>query len=172
MGGNDKKERVCCFTGHRPEAFPWKEYNKDPRFQVLLKRMEAAVDTALGLGAVKFICGNALGVDTRAAGIVLKKKKDNPAIHLEIAAQFFGHNIDSAACAKIQQEADIVHVVSSEKRRTAAFFQRNKYMVDNSDILIAVYDDQKSKRGGTLRTLEMAKQKGIEIIQVSWGDIV
>ena len=165
------KEKVCCFTGHRPDAFPWKDDEKDPRFHVLTERMEAAVDTALRSGAVKFIFGNALGVDTWAAQIVLKKRKENPAIQLEIALPFFGHNSDSAACRKVQKEANLVHVVSTEKSRTAAFFQRNKYMVDNSDIIIAVYDDQKSKRSGTQKTLEMAKKKGLEIIQVPWGDI-
>ena len=109
--------------------------------------------------------------DTWAAQIVLRKKSKNPEIHLEIAVPFFGHNSDSIVCGKVQKEADYVHVVSTAKSRTAAFFQRNKYMVDHSDIIIAVYDEQRSKRGGTQKTLEMAKKKGLEIIQVPWGDI-
>ena len=165
------KEKVCCFTGHRPNAFPWKDNIEDPRFHVLWERIEQAVDAALNSGAVKFICGNALGVDTWAAQIVLKKRIENPEIRLEIAVPFFGHNSDSIACRKVQKEADYVHVVSTEKSQTAAFFQRNKYMVDHSDIIIAVYDEQRSKRGGTQKTLEMAKNKGLEIIQVPWGDI-
>lgn len=95
----------------------------------------------------------------------------NPELYLEIALPFWGHNSDSPICLKIQQEADYTHVVTTAKNRTAAYFQRNQYMVDHSDIIIAVYDKQKSKRSGTLRTLEMAKSKGLEIIQVPWGDI-
>ena len=165
------EEKVCCFTGHRPNAFPWKDNAEDPRFHVLWERMEQAVNTALRLGAGKFICGNALGVDTWAAQIILEKRKINPEIQLEIALPFFGHNSDSIACGKIQKEADYVHVVSTQKSQTAAFFQRNKYMVDNSDIIIAVYDEQENTRSGTLRTLELAKKKGLEIIQVPWRDI-
>ena len=165
------KRKVCCFTGHRPNAFPWKDNIDDPRFHVLLERIEAAVDTALKSGAIKFICGNALGVDTWAAQIVLKKRKENPEIQLEIALPFSGHNSDSPACMKVQEEANHTHVVTTAKSRTAAFFQRNQYMVDHSDIIIAVYDEQKSKRSGTLRTLEMAKTKELEIIQIPWGDI-
>ena len=25
-----EKERVCCFTGHRPEGLPWGENEQDP----------------------------------------------------------------------------------------------------------------------------------------------
>ena len=165
------KEKVCCFTGHRPDAFPWKDDETDPRFHVLLKRMEVAIENALQSGAKRFICGNALGVDTWAAQIVLRKKKENPEIQLEIALPFYGHNSDSSVCEEIQKEADFVHVVSKAKSRTAAFFERNQYMVDNSDIIVAVYDDQKSKKSGTQKTMEMAKKKGIVMIQVPWGDI-
>lgn len=164
-------EKVCCFTGHRPNSFPWKDNIKDPRLYILLKRIEQAVDTALSLNVRRFICGNALGVDTWAAQIVLGKKKLNPEIYLEIALPFLTHNSDSPVCIEIQKEADCTHVVATERNRTAAFFQRNKYMVDHSDLIIAVYDDQKNRRSGTQKTLEMAKKKGLEIIQIPWGDI-
>ena len=165
------KEKVCCFTGHRPDAFPWKDNERDPRFHILLERMEAAIINALLLDAKKFICGNALGVDTWAAQIVLKRKQANPEIQLEIALPFYGHNSDSAVCEAIQKEADFVHVVSKAKSRTAAFFERDQYMVDNSDIIVAVYDDQTSKKSGTHRTMEMAKKKGLKLISVPIGDI-
>lgn len=165
------KEKTCCVTGHRPNAFPWKDDEQDARLHILLNRIEQAVDTALLLNVRSFICGNALGVDTWTAQIILEKKKNNPDICLEIALPFLSHNSNIRACLNVQKEADCVNVVSAAKNMSAAFFDRNKYMVDHSDVIIAVYDDRTGKKGGTQKTLEMAKAKGLEIIQVLWSDI-
>lgn len=161
--------KVCCFTGHRPEYFPWKGDPNDPRHAKLLKRIERAVDLALKRGAKKFICGNALGVDTWAAKIILKKKERNPDIILEIAKPFSKHNDNHKECAEVCAQADFVRVVSAGKNPKAAFFERDRYMADNSDIIIAVYDG--APKGGTKWTFEYAQKKGLEIIQVLWKDI-
>jgi len=163
--------KTCCVTGHRPNTFPWKDHAEDTRLQALLKRIDTAVDTALSLGTEKFICGNALGVDTWTAQIVLEKKKLHPEIYLEIALPFALHNNHVDICRMVQAQADLVHVVSTSKSRMAAYFDRNKYMVDNSDIIIAVYDGEKSPKSGTQKTFEMAEKMGLKIIQVPWGDI-
>ncbi len=165
------RRKTCCVTGHRPDAFPWNNHTEDIRFHILRNRIAQAVDTALLLNARRFICGNALGVDTWTAQIILEKKYRNSDIYLEIALPFLSHNSNSFSCLNIQKQADWTHVVTTEKCRKAAFFQRDKYMVDNSDMIIAVYDNQIIRKGGTQRTLAMAKEKGIEIIQISWGDI-
>lgn len=165
------EKKICCVTGHRPDAFPWKNDTEDVRFHIFLKRIEQAVDTALLLNAGRFICGNALGVDTWTAQIVLEKRKHDPDIYLEVALPFLSHNSNSLSCLNVQKQADWTHVVSTKKCRKAAFFQRDKYMVDHSDMIIAVYDDQMPRKGGTQRTLAMAKEKGLKIIQVPWGDI-
>ena len=66
---------VCCFTGHR--YFPWSDNIDHPRYRALLAELEKAIDLALAKGATHFICGNAVGVDTWAAELVLKKKREN-----------------------------------------------------------------------------------------------
>lgn len=91
-------------------------------------------------GSSHFICGNAVGVDTWAAQLVLKKKELNPGIVLEVALPFEGHNDHIPLCRAIQKKADIVHVVSRRPDKKAAFSVRNKYMVDSSDMLIGVYN--------------------------------
>lgn len=112
---------TCCFTGHRPNAFPWKDNTGDKRCKILLVRIEKAVDKALSLGARHFICGNALGVDTWASEIVLKKKAQFPDIILEIALPFEQHNCNVTECIEVQKKADIVHTVSTEKCIRSAF---------------------------------------------------
>lgn len=154
---------TCCFTGHR--CFPWKDDTEHPQHKALLAKLEKAVDLALAKGATHFICGNAVGVDTWAAELVLNKKRTHPDIFLEIALPFTGHNANEPACQRVQQQADLIQVVGTAKDRRSAFFQRNHYMVDHSDLLIAVY--RKSRiRSGTAATMKYAKKQGIEIIEI------
>ncbi len=120
---------------------------------------------ALIKGAMHFICGNAVGVDTWAAELVLKKKITHSEIFLEIALPFAEHNANEPACRNIQQKAGLVHVVGTEKDRKTAFFERNHYIVEHSDVLIAVYS-KSHLRGGTLKTMEYAKKQGIEVIAI------
>ena len=150
---------TCCFTGHR--YFPWKDDTEHPQHKALLAKLEEAIDWALAKGAAHFICGNAIGVDTWAAELVLKKKRTHPQIFLEIALPFAGHNANEPACQRVQQKADLVHA----KNRRSAFFERNRYMVDHSDLLIAVYCKSHA-RGGTIATMEYAKKQGIEVIKI------
>ena len=154
---------TCCFTGHR--HFPWSGAPASRPYRSLMQKLEAAVEEALRRGTTHFICGNAVGVDTWAAELVLQKKKEHPQIVLEIALPFAGHNAHEPACQKVQEQADRVHVVGRSKNRNAAFFERNRYMVDHSDLLIAVYDNA-HPRGGTAATMEYAKQQGLAVIEI------
>ena len=155
---------TCCFTGHR--CFPWKDDTEHPQYKALLAKIEKSIDLALLKGITHFICGNAVGVDTWAAELVLQKKRTQPDIFLEIALPFAGHNTNDPACQKVQAQADWVHVVSKAKNRKAAFFDRDRYMVDHSDLLIAVYCKSHA-RSGTTATMDYAKKQGIEVIEIS-----
>ncbi len=153
---------TCCFAGRR--AFSWGE-DPDKRGE-LSKKLEQAIDAAVSKGVLHFICGNAIGVDSWAAQIVLEKKKDNPQIFLEIAVPFENHNANVALCRDIRQKADLVHIVSDTKCRKHAFYERDRYMVDNSDMLIAVYESA-GERGGTARTIRYAEAIGVEVIRIT-----
>ena len=163
---------ACCFTGHRPKSFPWKKSLNDPKHVELFVRLEKAVDEVIDQGIKRFIAGNALGVDTWAAEIVLKKKEEDPSIMLEIAVPFSGHNSDVAKIQEIQKRADLVHVVSSRKGMAAAYYARNQYMVDSSEAIIAVYDAAVSPRGGTANTFADAKKNKLQVFQIKWADLV
>lgn len=162
---------ACCFTGHRPKSFPWKKDSADPRHAELLARIDNVVDDALDLGIKRFITGNALGVDTWGAEAVLKKKEQDPSIILEIAVPFAGHNADIAKIREIQEKADLVHVVSSKRSVGAAYYDRNRYMVDSSEAIIAVYDSAVSPGGGTANTLAYAKKRKLQVFQIKWADL-
>ena len=127
----------CCFTGHR--YFPWSSDPESSEYQVLIERLDRAIDQVLAKGVTHFICGNAVGVDTWAAERVLQRKANNPEIFLEIALPFSDHNRHEPGCLNIQSKADLVHVVSMEKSKIAAFCERDKYMVDQSVFWRAIF---------------------------------
>ena len=154
----------CCFTGHR--YFPWSSDPESSEYRALIERLDQAIDQVLAKGVIHFICGNAVGVDTWAAERVLQRKAENPEIFLEIALPFSDHNRHESGCLNVQSKADLVHVVSTEKSRIARFCERDKYMVDHSNILIAVYDKSRF-HSGTAKTVAYARKQGLEILTIS-----
>ncbi len=114
---------------------------------------------------------NALGIDTWASQIVLEKKKTNPNLILEIAQPYEGHNERRKEIKPILEKADLVHPVSTKERRNDAYLDCNKYMVDKSDFVVAIFDDSDPHTGGTWNTLDYAMRKGKIVIKIQWRDI-
>lgn len=170
--GDYPQNVTCCFTGHRPEFFPWGRREQSGEFAVFRERLSEAVDEAVRKGARRFICGNALGFDTWAAEVVLEKKQTIQDIVLEIAVPFEGHNETSMRVKRVQNAADWVHVVSTARSHRDAFLERNDYMVENSGMLIAAYDPVLSKPGGTTKTYRYAKKLGRDITLVRFDDLM
>lgn len=166
--------KICCFTGHRPKLFPWGTDEQDTRCLGLKKRLKESIYEAIDDGFDCFITGGALGVDTWAAEIVLRAKRENAEqLFFELALPYESYNKNLGIEAggrleRIQDAADKVTVVSGRKNIRRAFYERDHYMVDKSQRLIAVYDDASDMRGGTYLTLQYAIQKGIEIRQIQW----
>ena len=168
----EKKQKSCCFTGHRPHLFPWGDNMNDAGAQALKKRLEQAIEEAIRDGYTEFICGGALGVDTWAAALVLKAKDRYPHIRLTLALPWADHNrqVVDAEYLWVKQLADEKIVVSRQQGR-AAFLKRDRWMVDHSSRIIAVYDERSKLKGGTYRTLQYARNQNIQIVQINWMDL-
>ena len=163
----------CAFSGHRPLYFHWKENESDPACVRLKAALEEEIDKAVADGFSYFITGGAEGVDTWAAEIVLDRKKRNPEITLELAKPFANYN----SCLKndygdrlraIEASADHVTVVSDGADEAADYILRDCYMVDASERMIIVYDDDSNGSSGTKDALLYARSSGVEIRQIQW----
>jgi len=93
----------------------------------------------------------------------LRSKHDD--IRLEAALPFEDQNKHWAAEDSSRWEAairncDAVTLVSKEYH-SMCYARRNKYMVDNADLLISVYD---GSGGGTGYTVKYAESKGLRIM--------
>ena len=69
-----KKEKTCCFTGHR--EIPLSEYEK------IQNALEQTIISLMKKGVCYFGAGGALGFDTMAALTILKLKETYPHIKL------------------------------------------------------------------------------------------
>ena len=152
----EKRKHRCCFTGHRPEKLNALECD--------VKRwLEEQIDQAIADGFVTFISGCAMGVDIWAGQIVMEKKKKNPALHLIAATPWPGFSRRwsddwQQQYSDLLQGADLVVPVCNHYHR-GVFQQRNEWMVDRSNRVIAYYN---GSPGGTRNTIEYAGRKGVE----------
>lgn len=156
--------KTLCFTGRRPQNLPWRFNETDPRCVNLKKILENKIDAAIADGFTHFISGMALGVDTWAAEIVISRKAAGAKITLEAALPHPKQAAGWSASHKIRYErilkqCDKITCVC-EKFSYSCLMQRNCYMVDNSDMVIAVTD---GFTGGSGKTALYARSKGIAV---------
>lgn len=154
----------CAFTGHRPMKMPFDYNEEDPRCIDFKRRLRDTIEMLIWQGYTHFLSGGAMGMDMYAGEIVLELRQQYPWIALEIAVPF-----DDQATKwppeyrkryqTITDNADIITCVNHEYTKRC-MFDRNRYLIDNADLLVAAYD---GKPGGTQMTCEYARKCGVEV---------
>ena len=159
------KESTCAFTGHRPKSFPWK-YNETAPDCVLLKEvLSEQIKVLADRGVTDWLSGMAQGVDLWCAQIILGLRKENPALKLHAILPCVGQELKWTASAQkhyrsILAQANEVIYVGQEYSRDS-MLERNRYLVDHSSILLAVYNG--TWLSGTGATVRYARQLGRSI---------
>ena len=163
--------KTCCFTGHRPKALPWGNDESDLRCAAFKSKIKFALENLIvENGYEKFISGMAMGADMICAEVVLSLKVLYPHIKLECAVPNYAFTENWAAedvrkFASILTRADNIRYVSVSKVYSVRdLMLRNIYMVDASELVIAVYIEGES--GGTRNTIDYAKSKGKDVVVV------
>lgn len=154
------RENTCCFTGHRPENMEHSETDIRPR-------IEQAIETAMEKGIMTFITGMAMGTDIWAAEIVLEKKEKNRNIRLICALPHPNFEkrrsiVEQTRFRDILKNADDVILVN-RRYFSGCYHVRNKWMVDHSEMVIAVYN---GSAGGTRNTVAYARSSGIDVVNI------
>lgn len=146
---------TCCFTGHRILK---KDFKEEELFNI--------IEEVIKKGYKTFLVGMARGFDLKSANALIKLKEK--------------YNIDIVACMpckeqnkyfKKSENEDFYNVLNftdkqvyiQENYDKECMFLRNKYMVDNSSLLIAYYHYQ---RGGTHSTVTYAIKQNKEILYI------
>lgn len=154
------REKTACFTGHRkipPESI-----------SELSQRLKNTLLRLIEEGYMYFGAGGALGFDTLATQCVLSLKKQYPHIKLILVlpcitqTKGWSKN-DIAIYEEIKSQADKVVYTSQEYTR-GCMHKRNRHLVDNSSACISYLTESK---GGTFYTVNYAKSKGVEVINIA-----
>lgn len=157
-------KKTCCFTGHRPSRLGFGE--NSPHCAALKNKISALLtDLIEQQGFTHFISGMALGVDMYAARAVLELKEKYPFITLECAIpcanQTKGWSLkDKTEYSAILSRCDNP-VLLQQPYTPDCMQKRNRYMVDNSNLVLAVWNGTPS---GTGNTVKYAKAKNVPVL--------
>lgn len=161
-----KDMKSCCFTGHRPAKLPWGYDEENTACAKLKDELSLWITKLIEFGVNKFYTRMAMGTDIWAAEIVLamKKKYPNKNINLIAAIPYEGQTNNWSEDWK-KRYADILNLADEkvllQKQYTrGCLHARNRYMVDNSSFIIAVFNGEE---GGTKYTIDYAKKQGLRI---------
>ena len=161
------REITCCFTGHRESKLSWRGNEQDERCIDLKKRMFDVVEAVYTSGIRHYISGMANGCDMFFGEAVIRLKEIHPDVTLEAAIPYTGQaerwrDTLKSRYDTIIKAADFQTLVCREYTYDC-MKRRNRYMVDNSSVIIAAYSGES---GGTRQTLLYAMRQKIEIIEL------
>lgn len=158
----------CSFTGHRPQRFSF-GYDENSFDCMKLKyAVKEQIEAMIGRGVRSFLSGMALGVDTWAAEAVLKFREQGYPVRLTCVLPC-ETQANRWTVAQSERYFDILSrcddtVYIGRRYISGCMLQRDRYLVDHSDILIAVYDG--CGRGGTAYTVNYAFQKNRPVVVI------
>lgn len=155
------KEKVVCFTGHRPEKLPCHERGS---LQTLMLKsfLYKEIYDCIQNGYTVFVTGLSMGVDMWASTIVMSFMEKHPEIKLITVTPYknFGDDRKNADFWEyrntLEKSADVISI--SDKYYKGCMRKRNIAMVDMADLMIAVV---KEDRSGTSQTIRYAAKKGV-----------
>ena len=161
-----------AFTGYRTEKLPFAP--DEENIGKLKEKLCIIIGEQSKLGVRYFMTGMCRGSDLIAADAVLSLR-EKLGIALWCAVPFEGHRNtipenELALYDRVLRQADGVVVLHKGVVRSGEYGrlynERNRYMVDHCDGLIAICPGHDIKPGGTKNTVEMALKAGKNVIYV------
>lgn len=154
---------TCAFTGHREDKM-----NLTPEeWREIRKMIYDTIECVSADGIVDFVCGMAQGADLCFGECVLELKKTIPYVTLEAAIPYAGQSKSWSEQERARYDAILEGcnkvTVLQENYTRGCMMRRNEYMVDNANLLLAVYN---GSSGGTRNTMLYAYRQGIRIIEI------
>lgn len=171
---------TICFTGHRPKALCG---YVNEAYRGFVAAFVAALLTDLSpFEEYTFISGGAQGFDQLAFWAVDAAKKTRPDFHNCVYVPFEGQSsiwapygtFSQAEYAAMLQNADMVKILNTKpadnRQVPKLLTERNHRMVNDSDIVIALYEDDNWSvaSSGTAECMRYAARNGKKIIRLPY----
>jgi len=162
-------KQSCTITGCTPQRFKFKYNEEAPLCQAIKAAIAEEIKKLYTEGVKLFYIGCAVGVDTWAAETVLNLKKQANFADIELfCAIAFPEQSDRFTAGQMKRNQHILSQctykeVINNHFSPVAYKRLNYYMIDRSQHLIAVYDQDKSERSGLVQTVNYAVKKNLQI---------
>ena len=162
--------KSCAFSGHRPSGFSFGLDESDIMCRGIICALRVQIKNLYNMGVRNFYTGCAKGVDTWAAEIVIAEKERYKDIKLIAAIPFKGQE-DGWDLAEKRRYNDLLKgcdeiITLSDRFYKGVFLKRDRFMVDNSDAVIAVYDEE-NHSSGTGYTVRYALKKNKTVVIIN-----
>ena len=167
------RAKTVCFSGYRPEKFPFPLEAGCDAYINLQAGITRAIGESVIAGYSRFLSGMARGFDLICAAILLEMKEISSVyadIELVAVLPFTGHGFKGRwgnIHDMILEQVDEV-VTLSDRHHRAVYLARNQYMVEQSGRLLCYFDGQ---LGGTAHTVRCAIRQGLEIHNLAEYDV-
>ena len=164
------KSETACLTGHRPKNLPW-HYDETKDNCVRFKNdLREILERAIKYGLKNFLIGMAEGFDMIAAELLLKLRRSYGYIKIIAVIPFVGQermwqSIQRERYHKILKQCDD-KIILSQKYTDDCLNDRNKFMVENSSVIIACHNGKPSGTGNTIKYGRRSSCK-IKIININ-----
>lgn len=161
-------KNTACFTGHRSQKLPWRFNEEDLRCKVMKENLRIEIEKAIKRGYKTFLCGMAIGFDMICAETVIGLKEKYSDIKIIGALPCKTQDIkwsskDRERYRNLLSQLDDIRCIYDEYIGVECMLERNRFMVNNSSLVIALYN---GLSGGTKSTISYARERGLEIIVI------
>ena len=168
--------KSAAFTGYRPKKLPFGNDFNHPDALRLRANLRTEYERLIRRGFRQFLTGGALGCDLMAAEVILELKEEygkKARIMHVLCMPCYDYTAkwsdqDKERLEKIKQNS-VFFYVSDSPYYKGCMQKRNRYMVDTSRVLLAVYDGQS---GGTRNTVEYARSRNRKLVIITPGQFM
>lgn len=170
----DIRKNTAGFTGPRPHRFPFNENEDHPLCLAIKAALRREIVSLCDKGVTRYLTGAAAGVDMWCGEIVLELIAEGKNIELIAVVPFRAQDEKWSAKNK-ERYAAILDVCSSvlvlsEDFHKNCYLERNTYLVEQAEYIIAMPDYSNQPRSGTRQTINLALKNGNTLIYASAKD--